>query len=611
MAPFSRSGRIPALSTTRSPEAPRGRADLHVHTSHSPPHAGMLGHLRLPESHTSPQAAYALAMARGMDFVAITDHDTITGALELAHDPKVIVGAEISARFPHDGTMIHVIALGLSEPTHRMAQGLRDNVYELVEFLSLEGVFHFVAHPFYRMGRLGLNHFEQLLLLFKAFETRNGGKQLSPPSLLDSTLDSLTPGILMDLANKHDMAPYGPYPWRKTKVGGSDDHAGTAIGTTFTFTPPAADAHEFLAHLSQGRSIAGGRDGSVTSVASQYIGFASAAFAAQRPNHNPGESRRITVLRRLTGHPERAPSVPILPHLPRGLAARILGMLNGQSQVHRAVIETLLGDPQARRLALSGIDPARDDDSDLFGILARLAQGIADRLRASRDAAHRGLAWLIPALPALPLAAALVAEFRQRPLMRTIRRRHLGGPAVKSGLVCADLDASRVWSSRPFRLFMAPELRQETHLALLTPDTLAHSALMRGLRQGDATTLVDWVRRVAEGDHDRIYVVTTGPIGLLGIAVGLLLEIPVTMRFGRAERRLALAEYGGRGNRASRPTAVAWALGLVDEVRVTSEAAERAARSAGATSAQIRSMAPWRSCALDWDPVESRPGAIR
>lgn len=52
------------------------------------------------ESYNTPERVYRLAKARGMDLVAITDHDTIEGALTLAHFPDVIVGCEVSAHFP-------------------------------------------------------------------------------------------------------------------------------------------------------------------------------------------------------------------------------------------------------------------------------------------------------------------------------------------------------------------------------------------------------------------------------------------------------------------------------------------------------------------------------
>jgi len=65
------------------------RADLHVHSEASQEsRLGVQRALGLPECATPPEEAYDLAKRRGMDFVTLTDHDTIAGALLLAerHD---------------------------------------------------------------------------------------------------------------------------------------------------------------------------------------------------------------------------------------------------------------------------------------------------------------------------------------------------------------------------------------------------------------------------------------------------------------------------------------------------------------------------------------------
>ena len=63
--------------------------------------------LGLPECATPPEEVYALAKRRGMDFVTITDHDTIDGALAIADRPDVFVSEELTAGFrgePQAGT---------------------------------------------------------------------------------------------------------------------------------------------------------------------------------------------------------------------------------------------------------------------------------------------------------------------------------------------------------------------------------------------------------------------------------------------------------------------------------------------------------------------------
>ena len=56
------------------------RADLHCHSTASQlSKLGVQRALGLPECATPPEEVYALAKRRGMDFVTITDHDTIDG----------------------------------------------------------------------------------------------------------------------------------------------------------------------------------------------------------------------------------------------------------------------------------------------------------------------------------------------------------------------------------------------------------------------------------------------------------------------------------------------------------------------------------------------------
>ena len=130
------------------------RVDLHVHTFHS----GIgddwfLCALNSKECYTAPRQVYDRAMAAGMDFVTISDHDEISGALEIAHLPNAFVSEEITTFFPEDRCKIHVLAFDITEAQHRETQKLRRNVYELVEYLNMQQIVHAVAHPFFRMSR--------------------------------------------------------------------------------------------------------------------------------------------------------------------------------------------------------------------------------------------------------------------------------------------------------------------------------------------------------------------------------------------------------------------------------------------------------------------------
>jgi len=74
------------------------RADLHVHsTASEQSRLGVQRALGLPECATPPEEVYALAKRRGMDFVTITDHDTIDGVLEIAGDTVVLTTGRVSS----------------------------------------------------------------------------------------------------------------------------------------------------------------------------------------------------------------------------------------------------------------------------------------------------------------------------------------------------------------------------------------------------------------------------------------------------------------------------------------------------------------------------------
>ena len=60
---------------------------------------GVQRSLGLPECATPPEEVYELAKRRGMDFVTITDHDTIDGCLEIADRPDVFISEELTAWF--------------------------------------------------------------------------------------------------------------------------------------------------------------------------------------------------------------------------------------------------------------------------------------------------------------------------------------------------------------------------------------------------------------------------------------------------------------------------------------------------------------------------------
>lgn len=239
------------------------RADLHCHSTASQlSKLGVQRALGLPECATPPQEVLELALARGMDFVTITDHDTIDGVLEIAHDPRAFVSVELTCWFREEPQAVHVLVFGITPEQFADLQAISNCVESVAEYLAEHEIACALAHPFYAVeAPLTPRHRRRLAQLFPAWEVRNGAraKELNLPAFVY-------------------VETHGG-----TGVGGSDDHAGVDIGRTWTETPRADTPAEFLAHLRAGRAKAGGDQGSAAKWA-----HAAMALAVRSLGHDGG-----------------------------------------------------------------------------------------------------------------------------------------------------------------------------------------------------------------------------------------------------------------------------------------------------------------------------------
>jgi len=215
---------------------------MHCHSTASQlSRLGVQRSLGLPECATPPEEVYELAKRRGMDFVTITDHDTIDGCLELAGRPDCFVSEELTARFAGEPQAVHVLCYGITPGDHEWLQANSGDVEACAAYLRESEIACALAHPFYNVDApLTRRHRRRLAELFPVWEVRNGSRaaELNMPAV-----------IYIDTHGG-------------TGIGGSDDHAGVDIGRTFTEAPAAATPEEFLSHLRRGEAEAGGEQGS-------------------------------------------------------------------------------------------------------------------------------------------------------------------------------------------------------------------------------------------------------------------------------------------------------------------------------------------------------------
>src|ERR1017187_6061398 len=152
------------------------KCDLHIHSRHSArSEEWLFRRFDFPDSCSDPKELHRQLIERGMDYVTITDHDTIDGCLEILDLPNTFISEQVTTSFPQDSCKIHLLVWGISEAQHEDIVRLRENIFELQQYLQTGQIAHAVAHPLYSInGKLEASHLERLILLFKHFEGLNG-----------------------------------------------------------------------------------------------------------------------------------------------------------------------------------------------------------------------------------------------------------------------------------------------------------------------------------------------------------------------------------------------------------------------------------------------------
>jgi predicted metal-dependent phosphoesterase TrpH len=219
------------------------RADMHLHTSHS-------GWRRLhlidaQDSYVTPEAAFAAARRRGMDFVCFTDHDTLDGARAFLdrhpeEEPRVIVGEEREVLLPGTRQWLHLGVYGLDETDHRELQRRRADAYDAIAYLTSRRLLFTLNHPFqsFRSIAAARRDLEPLMRLVPAVELLNS---TSPPSHRRA------------IAAWRARLPQAP-----AAVGGSDAHTTGRIAAAYTIAP-GRTKEDFLESVRAGRCAIGGR----------------------------------------------------------------------------------------------------------------------------------------------------------------------------------------------------------------------------------------------------------------------------------------------------------------------------------------------------------------
>ncbi len=496
------------------------RADMHVHSTASQlSKLGIQRSLQLPECATEPEEVYELAKRRGMDFVTITDHDTISGALELADRPDTFVSEELTVHFKREPQAVHVLCYGITPADHDWLQAHNGDVEECAEYLHCGEITAALAHPFYAVAApLTARHRRRLAQLFPIWETRNGSraKELNLPAFVY-------------------IETHGG-----TAIGGSDDHAGIDIGRTFTQTPPAATPQELLAHIRAGRAGSHGAQGSAAKWTHAAMALAIRALGggagAARPD--PGTVLKI-VERVLCEGDARSGAVgaDIGPQDARALLRAWLGAMDldaDEGKLLQLLQEGELSHPDLYRRA------RRIHERKLAGAVEEIV-AMTDGTREI-DLQRGALSLFDACVPAIPYAAAVAFLGREkakltrsdgdRPRVALIADgigtmhgvthtleeiRDRGVPEFEVDVIGTDADVDR-------RLSAVAEIDVPFY---------------RGLRIGvpSVPAIVD---ALAEGRYDLVHLCSPGPAGIGAWLLARVLELPIVGSY-----HTELAAYAG------------------------------------------------------------------
>ena len=479
---------------------------MHVHSTASElSKLGIQRSLQLPECATPPEEVYALAKQRGMDFVTITDHDTIDGVLQIADRQDVFISEELTVGFRGEPQAVHVLCYGITPGDHAWLQAHNDDVEVCAEYLHASGLTAALAHPFYAVAApLTARHRRRLAQLFPIWETRNGSraKELNLPAFVY-------------------IETHGG-----TAIGGSDDHAGIDIGRTFTETPAAASTAEFLAHIRAGHAEAVGDQGSAAKWTHAAMALAIRSLDGGADPGRPNPAAVLEIVQRVMreGDVREGPA---------------RGDLGGQDAL--ALLRAWLGEvgvddgPALLRQLQDGELTHRDLSRRARQIherkLAEAVHGAVEALGRDRhpDLRAPAMALFDACLPAIPYAAAGAFLHReQRKLGRTdndVPRVAIVADGIGSVHgVSRTLEQIRERGVPGFEIEVigtdpGVDRRLSSVCELQTP-------FYEGLTMG-VPSLGALVAALSDGRYDLLHVTSPGPAGIGAWMLARILDLPV------------------------------------------------------------------------------------
>ena len=543
------------------------RADLHCHSRASAtPTLGVQGALGLPECATPPEELYELAKARGMSFVTITDHDTIDGVLEIADRADVFISEELSAWFKGEPQAAHVLCLGITPDDHDWLQAHRTDIATCAAYLHEHEITCALAHPFFSVrAQLTARHRRQLAELFPIWEVRNGARphELNQPAALYIDTNG------------------------GCGVGGSDDHGGVDVGLTFTETPPAQTAAQFLRHLRRGRARACGEEGSAAKWVRMALALALRA-GGDGAGRRPDPQTLLGLAERIMREAEQRSSAhvqnePFIAADARGVVRAWLDAID-----LRADTSQLLG--QLKHGGLTSGDLFRRARTTHEQRLARAAAGAVAAARRGTGYGDAGPELFAGIVAGVPYAAASVFLGNEKARLASPRS---GPPRVAlvadaiggTHGVTNTLEQIRTRGVPGFEIeVVGTDHNVDRRLPSVAEIEIPY---YRGLSVG-IPNLPALAETLAEGAYDAVHLCTPGPAGVASLLVARMLQLPIVGSYHTEFERYATIRTGDKRLQAAVRTLLASFYGRCDQVLSPSGAADLSLTELGVESRALR-----------------------
>jgi len=404
------------------------------------------------------------------------------------------------------------------------------------------------------------DHFEKLLLLFSVFETANGLRSPLAQEVVRGCLDALTEEKIRALAEKHRLEPVGREPWKKGRVGGSNDHCGLYAGQVWTEVVGAKDAESFLKGVMEGKGATHGAGGDPARFVN---GLFHILFEYMREKVGRRAPRGSELLLRIVNRflaGENPVEVSFLDKAKYAVemvtSGRILEFWKAPEGGLSKELANYLGNPQTRKVLQRVLEEEKEPERRSFRLASKVINDVGFRIVTRfLDRAGRGdvVAGLEPLAGVIPLGLATAPYLYSFHALRV--NRELWGEVAKrvTGRRPPELENRRKgWCTdtledvngvaRTIRTMAAAGRKQGADLTILTsrPDLKPEEGVINfapvgvfmipeyELQKLSFPPLLEFLDHVVRRGYTELILSTPGPVGLTGLLAAKLLGLRVS-----------------------------------------------------------------------------------